>query len=122
MKTELIEKLLEALLASETSAPRQKEMIGEYVIVRCSDAGVHAGTLVDYEGREVVLKDSRRLWFWKAADNKISLSGVAEAGITDESKIPDVVSRIVLADACEIIATTEKAQRSIENAKIHQAA
>ena len=34
----------------------KKELIGDYVIVRCRDAGVHAGYLVDYEGRNVTLK------------------------------------------------------------------
>lgn len=121
MKTELIEKLIEMLLA-DSGPGGEKEMIGDYVIVRCRDAGVHAGTLVSYEGREVVLKNSRRLWYWKCANNKHSLSGVAVEGITGESKIPDVVPKIVLSDACEILETTDKCRRSIEDAEVYQAA
>lgn len=34
-------------------------MVGKYVIVRCRDAGVHAGVLVDHSGREAVLTESR---------------------------------------------------------------
>jgi len=120
MKTELIEKLIGMLLDGETPTGGEKEMIGDYVIVRCRDAGVHAGTLVSYEGREVVLKNSRRLWYWKCANNQHSLSGVAEEGITQESKIPGMVRKIVLGDACEIISTSDKCQRSIQDAKVHK--
>ena len=112
-------KELVALFAG-TQAP-QKELIGDYVIVRCRDAGVHAGYLVDYEGRNVTLKNSRRLWYWVCAEKQHSLSGVAAVGITDKSKIPDVVSTLVLSDACEIISTTDKCQKSIEGAKIYAA-
>ena len=112
-------KELSALFAG-TQAP-QKELIGDYVIVRCRDAGVHAGYLVDYEGRNVTLKNSRRLWYWVCAENQHSLSGVAAVGITDKSKIPAVVSTLVLSDACEIISTTDKCRESIEGAKIYAA-
>ena len=112
-------KELVALFAG-TQAP-QKELIGDYVIVRCRDAGVHAGYLVDYEGRNVTLKNSRRLWYWVCAEKQHSLSGVAAVGITDKSKIPDVVSTLVLSDACEIISTTDKCEKSIEGAKIYAA-
>ena len=122
MKTELIEKVIGMLLDGETPTSGEKEMIGDYVIVRCRDAGVHAGTLVSYEGREVVLKNSRRLWYWKCANNQHSLSGVAEEGITQESKIPGMVWKIVLGDACEIISTSDKCQRSIQDAKVHKTA
>jgi hypothetical protein len=42
-------------------------MIGKYVIVRCRDAGVHSGILESHNGRECVLTESRRLWYWKTA-------------------------------------------------------
>ena len=127
MKTELIEKLLEAHLdgaKSKTPEPSSENIIGpgDYVIVRCRDAGVHAGYLVCWQGREVQLKNSRRLWYWKCANNKHSLSGVAIEGITGESKITDVVSAIVLTEACEILATTPKSHRSIEDATVYTTA
>lgn len=109
------------LAALFTHTAAKKELIGDYVIVRCRDAGVHAGYLVDYEGRNVTLKNSRRLWYWVCAEKQHSLSGVAAVGITDKSKIPAVVSTLVLSDACEIISTTDKCQKSIEGAKIYAA-
>lgn len=99
----------------------KKELIGEYVIVRCRDAGVHAGYLVDYEGRNVTLKNSRRLWYWVCAKKQHSLSGVSVVGITNKSKIPAVVPTLVLSDACEILSTTDKCRESIEGAEIHVA-
>jgi len=123
MNKQLVEKLLEILLQgdSEATPSSDKEMIGDYVIVRCRDAGVHAGTLKSYEGREVVLKNSRRLWFWKCANNKHSLSGVAAEGITGNSKITDVVTTVVLPEACEILSTSRESQRSIEDAEVYTA-
>ena len=36
--------------------------IGKYVIIRTYSAGVHVGTLVSQNGKEVMLKDTRRIW------------------------------------------------------------
>lgn len=121
MDVKLIEKLLNILISAEVTETKTqtKELIGEYVIVRCKDAGVHAGTLVNYENRNVILKNSRRLWLWKAAGKSHSLSGVAENGITKESKIPAAVETLILGDACEIISTTEKCHNSIVGAPVH---
>jgi hypothetical protein len=112
-------KELAAMVSSH--APAQKALIGEYVIVRCRDAGVHAGTLIDYEGRTVILKNSRRLWYWVCANNQISLSGVASEGVVEkESKIPAVVGTLILSDACEILETTPQCQESIERAPVYE--
>ena len=109
-----------AAMFGGTTTPK-KELIGEYVIVRCRDAGVHAGTLVDYEGRNVTLKDSRRLWYWVCAKNQHSLSGVAAVVIDPQkSKIPAVVGTLVLSDACELIQASQECQRSITAVDVHE--
>lgn len=92
------------------------KMIGSYVIVRCRDAGVHAGFLESYSGRECVLTESRRLWYWKPADNKSFLSGVAVAGLHSDSKIGAVLERIHLTENCEIILCSDTAASSIQTA------
>lgn len=98
--------------------PKSKRMIGEYVIVRCKDAGVHAGILVDYEGRTVELKDSRRLWRWWCNES-ISLSAAAEFGIKhSDSKIAPMLSEINLLDACEIIKCSDVGATSIKTAPV----
>ena len=123
MKEEVLLKLVDMLVCGESKEQvkeqqTEKQMIGDYVIVRCRDAGVHAGYLVSYEGREVVLSRSRRLWYWKAAKGH-TLSAVAEYGITSESKIPAEVKTIVLPEACEII-FAECGRASIQGAKEYE--
>lgn len=114
MDIEKLKELIELanLLEGGEKPAREKQMVGDYVIVRCKDAGVHAGTLVDYEGREVTLTGARRLWYWVAAQGH-TLNAVAEYGIKEGSKIPAAVGTIVLPEACEIIATSSIAQDSI---------
>lgn len=88
-------------------------MIGKYVIVRCRDAGVHAGVLAANEGREAVLTESRRLWYWKPAGLGKYLSGVAVYGLDTSSKLGVPLPRIHLTETCEIIQTTPEAERLI---------
>ena len=123
----LLEKLIEMLVLGEPSkseeataieATSKKPLIGEYCIVRCRDAGVHAGYVEDWYDRTVILKESRRLWFWKCKSGH-SLSGLAKSGMHTDSKIPAVVSTIVLTDACEIIPTSSQFKEDCKNAPIH---
>jgi hypothetical protein len=105
-------KQIQALIGS-SSAPTadHDSMIGKYVLIRCSSAGVHAGELISQKGDVVELKDSRRLWQWTAADG-VALSGVAQYGLK-AGKI-DVVNPIIrLVGAIETIPCTEKAKDSI---------
>lgn len=90
---------------------------GNYCIVRTYSAGVFAGFVSSRDGKEVVLKDARRLWFWKGA---ASLSQLAMEGVKnpDECKFPCEVSSITLTEAIEIIPCTEKAYLSIKEVKI----
>ena len=91
------------------------DLIGSYVIVRCRDAGVHAGYLESYEGRQCKLRKSRRLWYWKPANGAAFLSGVAAEGIDDTSKV-GCRTTVLLTENCEIIVCSDKAQMSIEAA------
>jgi len=97
---------------SPTSHPAD-QLIGQFVVVRSRDSGVHAGTLVSVQDRTVRLTGSRRLWYWKAAKGH-TLSGVALHGVNAEgSKIAGKLGEIVVLDACEIISTTAAAGQSI---------
>ena len=96
------------------SAPAlDNKMVGKYVIVRCGDAGVHAGTLESHIGRECILTGSRRLWYWKPLTGKW-LNAVAKNGLHEDSKISESVSRIHLTENCEIILCTDSARDSIQ--------
>lgn len=90
-----------------------------YVIVRTYSAGVFAGILESKKGKEVVMRDARRLWYWKGA---ASLSQLAVDGVTCplECKFPAAVDRIDLTEAIEILSVTPKAKASIESVKVWQ--
>lgn len=94
-------------------------LIGKYVIVRCRDAGVHAGFLESYDGRQCVLIESRRLWYWKAKNNAAFLSGVAIEGLHQDSKV-GVPIKVHLTENCEIIECTPETQISICEIKSYE--
>jgi len=89
----------------------------KYVIVRTYSAGVFAGFLFRENGKEVVLKNSRRLWYWKGA---ASLSQLAVDGVSkpEECKFPIEMPENTLKEVIEIIPITEKAKKSIESVPI----
>ena len=96
-------------------------MIGKYVIVRCKDAGVHAGVLCATNGRECVLTGARRLWYWKIAGGRNgALNGVAVYGLSADSKVGVAVPRIHLTENCEIIEVTPLSEASIRGTKDHE--
>ena len=49
-----------------------------YKIVRTYSAGVFAGEVESIDGKTVVIKNARRLWYWKGA---ASLSELAVRGV-----------------------------------------
>lgn len=91
------------------------------VIVRCSAAGVHAGYYDGHTGSEVTLRDSRRLWYWVAAQGAY-LSGVAVHGVATQSMVGVTVPQIVLLDACEILVASPQAMETIYDLPPHRMA
>lgn len=90
----------------------ESEMEGKYCMVRTESAGVFAGTLVSRDGKEVLLKDARRMWYWAGA---ASLSQLAMEGTTapKKCKFPREVDEVLLTEAIEIIPITDRARQSI---------
>lgn len=88
----------------------------KYVIVRTYSAGVFAGELESRNGQEVVLRNARRIWYWKGA---ASLSQLAQSGTSKptECKFPEAVDRVELLQAIEILDVTPTARASIEGVK-----
>lgn len=87
--------------------------IGKKVIVRGDRSGVFFGTLKEKDGREVLLTDCRRLWYW---DGAASISQIAVEGVNQPQncKFTIPVSEIIITDAIEVIPCTEKAIEVIE--------
>jgi hypothetical protein len=110
-----------ALLVNGTIAQPERStaphpFIGKYVIARCYAAGVHAGVVISVDGENVILKDSRRLWSWKAKDG-VALSGVAQNGLKSEGKVDTVNPEIALMGVCELIPCSATARESIDGFK-----
>lgn len=95
-------------------------LVGKKVIIRTFSAGVHYGELVEKDGKEVILKNARRLWYWKTSNKGISLSEVANNGLSSDSKVCEPVEAIWL-EAVEIIPCSKEAIKNIEGQNVYKA-
>jgi hypothetical protein len=103
---------------SQSNEPAFPSHVGKLCLIRTYASGVHAGTLAAQSGRQVMLKNARRLWKWHAKDG-ISLSEVAMTGIDQsKSRICAVVSEMTITDALEIIPLSASAAASIFDAEV----
>ena len=85
----------------------------KYCLVRTYSAGVFAGYVESRDGKEVVIRNVRRIWYWAGAN---SLSQLAKDGTQEASscKFAVEVDKIEVTEAIEIIECTKKAQVSIQ--------
>lgn len=91
-----------------------KIISGTHVIVRGDRSGVFFGVYCNRNGREVELKDVRRLWYWSGA---ASLSELALRGVSrpNSCKFPAKIPSILILDAIEILPTSNAARLSIDS-------
>ena len=94
-----------------TGSAAAHPFIGRYVLCRCYSAGVHTGTLVSLDGDRAILRNSRRLWSWKAKQG-VALSGVAQYGL-DSGKVDVMNPEIALTGVIEVIPCSDAAEISI---------
>lgn len=85
----------------------------KYCIVRTYSAGVFAGYVESRNGKEVVIRKVRRIWYWDGAN---SLSQLAKDGTSkpENCKFAVEIDKIEVTEVIEIIECTNKAQKSIE--------
>jgi len=104
-----------AMFGGATAAPvTPHPMAGQYVILRCYSAGVHAGWLVSQTGDQAVLRDSRRLWSWQAKAG-VALSGIAVHGLKG-GKVDTMLPQIALTGVIETIPCSDAARETINAA------
>jgi len=91
----------------------------KYVIVRTYAMGVHAGELSEKSETRVVLKNTRRLWYW---DGAASLSQLALEGTKAPENCKFSVElkeiEITSPQGLEIIPCTDLARESISAVKV----
>lgn len=94
-------------------------LTGKNVIIRSTDGGCFAGTLVEQNDtvRKVVLANARRLWGWAGA---ASLSELAVRGTSNpqECRFPVPTKRHEIFDVVEIIEMSPEAVANIEQVSI----
>ena len=93
------------------------DLIGKKCIVRTQTAGVFFGEIAERDGKEVTLKDARRIWYWSGA---ATLSQLATTGTSDPEncKFPVSVPIAVLCEVIEILPCEPAAAASIEGVKV----
>jgi hypothetical protein len=86
-------------------------------IVRSYSAGVFFAEVESRNGKEGVLTNSRRLWYWSGA---ASLSQLAMTGTSkpSECKFPIAVERMELTEIIEILDVTDEAAKSIDSVPV----
>ena len=89
-------------------------------MVRTYSAGVFFGEIVKKDGKEVVMKNARRVWYWEGA---ASLSELAIKGtsLPEKCKFPISVPEVTLTEAIEIIRMTDEAVKSLSSVSIWSA-
>lgn len=127
-KESLVLKLIEMLVGEGESAiggaaagkSSFSVFLGQKVIIRSRDAGVHFGTLVEETDNSVVISESRRMDRFYIAGNEDSLSGVARCGIiSDKGRISGVVPTQKIINHCEIIPIADEQAKTIESAPVY---
>lgn len=90
---------------------------GKRCIVRCYGAGVFFAEVEALEGKQAVLRNARRLWYWSGA---ASLSQLAAEGVKNPGGCQFTVSvdKIVVTDVIEIIPCTDAACASIDEVPV----
>lgn len=107
-------KQLQKLLGNGCDQAEQQSspMVGKHCLVRTYSAGVHIGTVESQTGKQVILKNSRRLWKWGGA---FTLSEVAATGVDpSKSRMSVTTPVLVLTEAIEIIPVTASAAATFE--------
>jgi hypothetical protein len=102
--------------ATSSQSTIDTSLIGKYCIIRTYSAGNFCGYLDKKIKEEIILKDARRLWYWKNIKG-LSLSSIALYGIDQEhSRVTAPVEHIWL-QAIEIIPVTKIAMDSLISIK-----
>jgi hypothetical protein len=90
-------------------------VIGKFVLVRTTSAGVHCGVLLACHGTAVRLAGARRVWRWRGANSlhELSLHGASRAW----TRISEPVEEILLTQAVEVIPCTQTATENLKQSR-----
>jgi hypothetical protein len=120
MLKQIMKDLIKEELFEKQSAPSgsiDQRFIGKMVMVRTYSAGVHFGILEEKAGMQVILKDSRRVFYWTSA---CSLSQLAIEGSKDiaSCRIAMTVPQLLLDQAIEVIPMSQDSINILAGAEV----
>ena len=96
-------------------------MIGRYVIVRSRNEGINAGFLKAADETGCIITEARRIWYHKPADSKTAwYEGVAQSGLSDDSKVSYPCESKAIIEDYSITLCTDVAMKSIRGFKSHE--
>lgn len=123
MLKEIIKELIKEEFSAKTitkptagvGSSLDQQFVGQIVMIRTYSAGVHFGELIEKNGVQASLKDSRRVWSWAKA---CSLSQLAMEGSKDiaSCKIAMPVDLILLERVIEVIPMRDAAIANLNSA------
>lgn len=92
-------------------------MENKYYIIRGDRSGVFFGQIAGRNGREVELRNVRKLWYW---DGACAVEQLAVDGVTNLSncKFTVVVPGMVVTDAIQILPCSDKATKILGEVKV----
>jgi hypothetical protein len=90
----------------------KNELVGKECVIRTYSAGVFFGKLKSISGKEAVVEDAIRLWYW---DGAASLSQLAVEGVKkpENCKFGVPVSSVFLTEVIEVIPATAVSVKSV---------
>jgi hypothetical protein len=114
-KNEAVTQPIEETKATEPFM--KSDLLGKICMIRTYSAGVFYGIILEKQGKEVKVKNARRVWRWAGA---ASLSQLAMEGTTlpSDCKFPCAVAYMELTEVVEVIEMTQQAIKSLDEVAI----
>lgn len=95
--------------------------VGKKVIVRSRNEGINCGIVEAADSTGIILKGARRLWAHKPGDPRSCwYEGVANHGISHESKISEPVARKIIVEDYSVTYMSDDAYKSVSEAPSHK--
>ena len=96
-------------------------LIGEYVIVRTRNEGLNCGYIKALDETGIILTEARRIWYHKPKDTKQSwYEGVANSGLSSDSKISSIVSEKIIFEDYSITVCSKIGAKSLQEHESHE--
>jgi hypothetical protein len=96
------------------------DFVGKYVICRTRNEGINFGKVVRLDNTGVILEEARRIYYHKPKAKGVSwYEGVAFCGLSDDSKISNETTKVIIEDY-SLTACTQEAIDNIKSKKSHE--